>query len=237
MHAAVLLTSRNRLSCVGPSLRQQCEIVANKWWVQPTTRVSFTAAEVLHQAQVASRQSTGEICKRVVDRYTSLCKAFPFAMSFTICGVKGCLADLFCQTIVERRERVDTKRTLGMTLFSGSYCGMAQHFVFNVAFTKIFGVCTKLPTAISKTVTDAFVHAPLFYLPTYLAYDELMRFGSLSGMPDRIAKDLYGTWSAYMKVWPAVCMGLFTIVPVELRITCLATVSLVWLVVLSAVAH
>mmetsp|Transcript_158359 Transcript_158359/g.303885 ORF Transcript_158359/g.303885 Transcript_158359/m.303885 type:complete len:236 (-) Transcript_158359:65-772(-) len=182
-------------------------------------------------------QQTVQPGTNIVQRYRSFSLAYPFTAAFGICAAKGFLADAFAQKVIERKPGFEPRRAIAMTLFSGSYCGCAQHFVFNVAFTRIFGTCTKLPTAMKKMVADFSGHAPFMYMPTYFAFDELLRFGTLAGLWERYKEDLPKTMKEYLKVWPAVMMCLFTVVPVELRITVLAAVSFVWLIILSVTAH
>jgi len=75
------------------------------------------------------------------------------------------------------------------------------------------------------------------YLPAYLASDELLRFKTLAGLGERLKKDLGKVFTQYLKVWPCVTLFLFTVVPVELRITVLAGVSFAWLIILSVASH
>lgn len=220
---------------VAPCLRQR-RVVEFRRPVQSAFRSwSFPVNAV--QRHFSTQPPMNGLAKRISMRYRHLCSTWPWAMAFSICFLKGAAADTFAQKAIEKRAVIDERRTLGLALFSGAYCGCAQHFVFNVAFTWILGTCTKLPTAIKKTFLDFLGHAPFLYLPTYLAFDEFLRFETLRGLWDRIQVDLWNTWCAYIKVWPPVMMFCFTIVPVELRVTCLACVSVVWLMILSCVAH
>jgi len=193
------------------------------------------ARESAKQVKRASEQAKGGGALQV---YRKFSRTYPWVTAFGICFFKGAFADFFVQKIIEKRTEVDTTRTFALALFSGSYCGCAQHFVFNIAFTRIVGTSTKLPAAIAKTFLDFLGHAPFMYLPCYLAFDQFMRFGvDPWKLWERWERDLWNTWCAYIKVWPFVMMVAFTVVPMELRISVLACVSVVWLMVLSCVAH
>ena len=82
------------------------------------------------------------------------------------------LADLFAQGVIEGRQinggdggggggkTFSLARTLSFGFFSGAYLGCGQHFVYNVAFTRLFGSSQSLGTGAKKVAADAIVHVP-----------------------------------------------------------------------------
>merc|ERR1719433_247389 len=66
---------------------------------------------------------------------------------------------------------MDWRRNAAFATFSGAYLGIGQHYVYNVAFTRLFGAGNDLKTASIKVFADATVHVPMIYLPLYYTFE------------------------------------------------------------------
>ena len=123
-------------------------------------------------------------------------------------------------------------------MFAGAYLGIGQHFIYNVAFTRIFGAGHDLRTALMKVVADATVHVPCINLPLYYPFKTVVlgEGSALDGL-SRYRADAYDVLTTYWSMWPAVHLFNFTVMPTELRIHLIACVSFVWLVYLSYRSH
>ena len=181
---------------------------------------------------------------QVIRLYRQASKKTPHFVAFGTCLVKGSTSDAFAQKCVEGVDTLDIKRNLAFSIFSGAYLGCGQHFVYNVWFTRLFGASTSLQTGLKKSAMDLFVHVPLVYLPLYYAFEDT----ALGGTPVRGIQRLYaGTpeyaaelpevMTKYSMIFPLVHVLNFTVIPREMRIAVVATVSFAWLVVLSTVSH
>lgn len=170
-------------------------------------------------------------------RYRTLSQASPFLMGFGVCFAKGIIADTLAQKVIERRRDLDLRRMLAMALFSGTFCGCAYHVIFNTVFTRLWGTARSLSNLFAKVAADGLVVFPLLYMPTYFFFDETVRFCSMSNIAARWSNEMDETMRNYVKIWPATMVCVFTIVPVELRVSFIAGVSLVWLIILSVISH
>jgi len=164
-------------------------------------------------------------------------KARPYTLGFLTCAAKGVLADLITQKAIERKGELDVRRTMGMAIFSGSFCGCAYHFIFNIAFPRIFGTGVCLATLAGRISADALVVFPTLYMPCYLFFDELCRHGTLANLWQRYHAELGQSMRKYVQVWPTAMLLTFSVVPAELRVLFIASISFGWLTVLSAVSH
>eukprot|EP00747_Dinoflagellata_sp_TGD_P170839 gnl/TRDRNA2_/TRDRNA2_203454_c0_seq1.p1 gnl/TRDRNA2_/TRDRNA2_203454_c0~~gnl/TRDRNA2_/TRDRNA2_203454_c0_seq1.p1 ORF type:complete len:238 (+),score=9.40 gnl/TRDRNA2_/TRDRNA2_203454_c0_seq1:52-765(+) len=174
----------------------------------------------------------------VTGHFRSLNLRYPFAMAFGVCFLNGVASDSLAQSMSQQLEELQLNRIIAMALFSGSYCGCAQHFLYNVVFTQLLGSSTALwPTAVLKVALDALLIGPFVYMPTYFCFDEVLRFGSMAGLYDRWCADIWRSMCEYWKIWPPVCLALFVIVPVELRIGVFTGVSFCWQTILSLLVH
>lgn len=175
---------------------------------------------------------------RPLEAYRRASRSAPLATAFATCFLKGSASDGVSQKVVERRGELDWSRNLAFALFSGGYLGIGQHFVYNVAFARVFGASTNLATAAKKTVADSLVHVPLVYLPLYYPFETvaLGRGTALDGLR-RYKADCYDVLTTYWTMWPAVHLANFSVVPRELRISVVAGVSFAWLVFLSHRSH
>lgn len=191
--------------------------------------IGFSAGESAGVVRLRAPQFVG--------KFRELSRQHPFTISFAVCFGKGVIADLVAQKVVHKKEDVDLRRMAGMALFSGAYCGCAQHFVFNILFTRLLGAATTGVVAVKKMLLDVSVHAPFMYLAAYSVFIETLEFGVDANPLARWRRDVLDSMRAYVKVWPPVMLGLFTVVPTELRVSVLACVSFFWLVILSCVSH
>ena len=164
----------------------------------------------------------------------------PLKASFATCFVKGSASDLVAQTQVEKTQidKIDWPRTAAFACFSGAYLGCGQHFIYNVAFTRIFGAGHDLRTALQKVVADSLVHVPMINLPLYYPFKTVVlgEGTPLDGLK-RYRADAYDVMTTYWTIWPCFHLFNFTLTPIELRVHLIACVSFVWLVYLSYRSH
>jgi len=170
-------------------------------------------------------------------RYRFYNKRWPFMTAFAVCFSKGLLADSLAQFVIERRRRIDGRRVVAMALFSGSFTGCAYHFIFNNIFLRMFGTSKSIPTITAQAGIDFIAVFPFLYMPTYLLFDELLRCGSIFGVPSRWCTELESSMRQYIKIWPPTMLCVFAVVPTELRVSFIASVSFVWLIILSVISH
>ena len=182
---------------------------------------------------------------RALQTYRRLACKYPLRTSFGVCFVKGVVSDAFAQKCIERGN-FNPRRNLAFATFSGAYLGCGQHYVYNVAFTRMFGTSTTFLTGLQKTAADLFGHTPFMYLPLYYAFEDTALGGSVTngltrlygrdpetGLPTELLKVV----SQYACIFPLVHLINFTITPIEMRIGVVACTSVVWLVVLSTISH
>ena len=170
--------------------------------------------------------------------YGEASRRVPLCTAFCTCFLKGSASDLVVQGILEERPGIDWRRTLSFGVFSGAYLGVGQHFVYNVAFDRIFGPGRDFFTAAKKVSADAFLHVPFLYLPLYYPFEAVATGkGTVRDGLEAYAHDAPRVLSAYWTTWPAAHFISFTVLPQELRIAFVATLSFLWLCYLSAVSH
>ena len=176
----------------------------------------------------------------MLQAYRRASRGAPAATAFATCVAKGSASDAIAQLQVERVDRIDWARNAAFAFFSGAYLGVGQHYVYNVAFTRLFGSQTNVATALRKVAADSFGHVPLLYLPLYYSFKAVAlneEGGSVAGGLRRYRADAYDVLTTYWSAWPAVHLCSFTVMPTELRVGFVASVSFVWLVYLSYASH
>lgn len=167
--------------------------------------------------------------------YRRLARGAPLSTAFAVTFCKGSAADAVAQL---NEESFDWRRNASFALFSGAYLGVGQHYVYNVAFPLLLGAGRDLMTGCKKVLVDALVHVPLVYLPLYYPFETV---ATGKGTPaDGLRKyrdDAPKVLSTYWCTWPPVHLFSFTVLPTELRITFIASVSFLWLIFLSYASH
>ena len=114
-------------------------------------------------------------------------------------------------------------------------------FASRTRVPRLFGPGQDFKAVSMKVIADALGHVPLLYLPLYYSVENaLLRDVSVNGLADGFQQYLE-EWQkpcfAYWKMWPAFHFLNFMFTPKELRISCVAAVSFVWLVILSVISH
>lgn len=169
--------------------------------------------------------------------YAAASRAFPLSVAFATCWLKGSASDLVAQKVVEKKQHVNWRRNLAFAAFSGAYLGCAQHFIYNVVFTRVFGAGLNLWNAVRKVAADGLLHVPLLYLPLYYMFqDAVLRGGATAGLR-RYSEEWLECMKPYWSMWTFFHLANFCFTPPELRIGLIAALSFVWLVVLSYVSH
>ena len=171
-----------------------------------------------------------------MNAYRSLSRRAPLGTAFVTCFLKGSASDC----VIQQTETppFDWRRNCAFAFFSGAYLGIGQHFVYNVVFLRIFGSGRDFFTATKKVVADSFIHVPCLYLPLYYPFETVAtgRGSVLDGL-QRYVHDAPRVLTTYWCTWPPAHFLSFSVLPQELRIAFIASLSFVWLCYLSAVSH
>jgi protein Mpv17 len=180
------------------------------------------------------------VLKRGLTRYSDLYQRRPFGTSFLTCFVKGGIADVIAQTIIEQNDDISVRRAALFALWSGAYCGSGQHFIFNTLFGRVFGTATTVRVALSKACADSFIATPLLGIPIYYACKPIIESTAGAGPMDGLREYADGFWDFYWKpamVWIPAHLVTFSVVPVNFRIGWISFVSLGWLSFVSMTSH
>lgn len=176
---------------------------------------------------------------RIAGWYENVSLRRPWSTAFITCAIKGMAADLLIQIVVEGKKwrRNDWKRTLVFSSYGAFYCGWWQHFLYNIAYRRLFGTSTALFNAARTVLFDSVVHVPFVIFPVYYVYKALL-LGGNHGDTAYEGLCLYANEALtinmrYYSVWIPANMLVFTVVPVPFRIGFIATTSFAWLSLVS----
>ena len=104
-------------------------------------------------------------------RYNAWSLGAPFSCAFVTCAFKGTLSDLTAQKVIERRDRLNLRRSFAFACWGGFYLGCGQHVWYNLIFTRFFGAAQTTKATVQKVVTDSLVHVPLCCHPLYFTFE------------------------------------------------------------------
>lgn len=201
---------------------------AAAWYFRSRSTVALSPAEV------AAPKS---MIRTFLSLYSQASIRWALPVAFATCYLKGAASDLVAQKVVEKKETINWRRNFAFATFSGAYLGCGQHYVYNVAFTQLFGAATTPLVAFQKVVADALVHVPMIYLPLYYMCENTFLGGSPEQGLVKYQDEAWDTLSAYWKLWTFFHFANFTFTPVEFRIATIACVSFIWLIILSFMSH
>ena len=170
----------------------------------------------------------------------------PYASAFLTCSVKASAADWVVQsqsTSDEDNNQVDTeiniRRNLAFLLYGGLYQGMVQQYLYNTLFPALFGTQVTLSSVLEQVALDMTILTPFLCLPVaYLVKAVMMNEGGVNeGMQTYwLHVREGGLLTKYWMLWVPVQCLTFGVIPQHLRIVFIASVSFVWLMILSTIS-
>ncbi|GAX83203.1 hypothetical protein CEUSTIGMA_g10629.t1 [Chlamydomonas eustigma] len=180
-----------------------------------------------------------------------LAKSYPFTFGMVYSGLKTCGCDLLVQKVIEKREEIDWRRNSAFAAFGLFYLGGVQYAIYVPIFGRLFPnaasfaakpVVEKLKDApgirslFSQLFLDQCVHHPLLYFPLFYIIKDVVT----NDAPDpikavnRFIKNSREDMIALWKIWVPSTFLNFAFMPMHLRIPWVATTSLAWTCILSA---
>jgi len=165
----------------------------------------------------------------------------PFLTSVTITGAKAAAADLMIQTMIEKREKVDTTRLGLFGLFGFTYQGGFQYGLYAKLFERIWPG-TSMRMNICKVLATNLIVDPVFFFPVFYAMREYVfnAGGSDSTLTNNVKNgllkykenykdDWFNTWA----VWFPGHTVTYCLMPTHLRMPWIAFVSFGYVSLLS----
>lgn len=121
-------------------------------------------------------------------------------------GVLAGAADLSVQLATKKPQStkdlrdIDLRRTASFVAFGFGYSGLIQRFVYR-GFDRVFGIQNTFRVIMCKVAADAFIHAPIMYVPSFYITTSLLQGYSISGSVDRLRAAYSDTLKAYVSIW------------------------------------
>lgn len=183
--------------------------------------------------------------------FLRLAKTHPFKFGVAFSCFKTSASDLLVQKVVEKRENIDWRRNTAFATFGFFYLGGVQYFLYVPFFSRLFPgaasfaakpVAEKLRDAsglralVAQVFLDQAVHHPLMYFPVFYMMKDFVvsnnpdPFQALNEYKSNMKEDLIALW----KVWVPSTIFNFAFLPMWARIPWVASTSLIWTCILSA---
>ena len=162
--------------------------------------------------------------------------AFVLGTAFT--GVKTCVADILVQKQYEKRESIDWRRNLVFSSFGLCYLGAFQYVQYTLWFPRLFpgsgAVVVAKRVGFDQIINTGMWYYPLFYMVQSCVmdsrFDQETATAGLERYKRNITSDILYCWT----LWVPFQTINFSIVPVHMRVPFAASVSFVWVCILSA---
>jgi len=213
--------------------------------------------EATQVAGVLSGSTTASASAPFMSLINSFFQTQPYLAAFLTCSVKASAADMLAQSQEDSSEAndpsfnmetqtngLDISRNLGFLMYGGLYSGLAQNYLYNVVYPKLFGADDgSLQHIIEQVVADNLIFAPLLCLP--IAYVFKAAFTSEEVNWEAIAQGLQkyiddvtnkGLLWKYWSLWIPVQFMTFGVIPAHFRVVFVAAVSFFWICILSTIA-
>lgn len=184
---------------------------------------------------------------------------YPMAFAIVFAGAKCLIADEFVQRVLEGKTEIDRRRSLLFTGFGFFQVGWVQFLLYSRIYPWLFPVRAAVMAAplaqrlrdfhgmrqlATMVAIDQLVYHPTCYFPVFYTFQEILHLDPDGALRDVLAipgrayeswkkhvfTDLKALWCIFVPVSIVQC----SLVPVHLRVQFVATVGVVWTVVLSA---
>jgi len=146
------------------------------------------------------------------------------------------LGDVVAQVGVERRRRwqaFEPRRTARLAFYGGCVAGPALTTWYRVLELHV-RLSTPVRSLLARVALDQALFAPLF-LATFFTMQSLMTGRSLVQTKQHLASTYFKALANNYKLWPAVQLANFYLVPLRHRLMVVNTVALGWNTYLSVV--
>jgi hypothetical protein len=221
----------------------------------------ISASSTLRRVRSPSNVSRGRHSTAFIDPSTIIAgistfyQTQPYTSAFVTCAVKGVAADLVAQkqsAVQEQKVLVaktskrpfhrrggashtssfDLKRNIAFLLYSGIYQGMALELIYNTVIPKMFGTSILKNVLFSMFVVSPFLTLPMSYLFQALVFSRSPIVALQQYWADVRHQSLL---KIYWTIWIPVQTIAFSIVPQHLRISFIAAVSFLWMILFSSI--
>mmetsp|Transcript_53189 Transcript_53189/g.122217 ORF Transcript_53189/g.122217 Transcript_53189/m.122217 type:complete len:187 (-) Transcript_53189:179-739(-) len=168
----------------------------------------------------------------VINLLSASARRYPLAVACASTTLKTTSADVIVQTFIERREKLDYKRTAAFTIFGCGWMGAGQYFVYCKLLEALLPART-VSAALGKMSLDQFIHVPFVFMPIFYLTDACVQGEGISYARQKYENEIVETMTANWQLWlPAQFIG-FRFVPPHVRVPYVACVSFVWTMILS----
>lgn len=157
--------------------------------------------------------------------YLRLLEKHPWKTQVISTATLMSMGDVLAQVYIEDKKKdYDIIRTARFFFFGTIYVGPALR-TWYLTMERIIGVSRN--TALLKVAADQGCFAPVF-LSTFIAGMEFLRGGKLTEIKNKIKQDFVPVLITNYKIWPAVQICNFYLVPFHLRILVVNITALGW---------
>ena len=175
----------------------------------------------------------------LLQRVDGWLKRKPVLGSAVVMGIKAWLADLLIQCAVEKRDSIDTQRSVLFATFGTTYQGVFQYLMYNRGF-EVWFPGRGLRNVVTKIALTNLVSDPVFFFPAFYTMREAMggergagAWDTVSRALDKYRANCVTDWRNSWAIWVPAHIVTYGFCPVHLRISWMASVSFAYVMLLS----
>lgn len=150
----------------------------------------------------------------------------PFLTQCVTCGLLVASGDVISQKVIENQPQLNIERTVKFAAFGLLYIGPAISIWYRF-LDRSFGVKKFLLKPWQKVIADQTIFSPQINLLAIPVLG-LLNSNSLEQMKDNVRNNYVDIMIANYKIWPAVQMVNFYLVPLNYRVVFASFFSLIW---------
>ncbi|CAL8073337.1 unnamed protein product [Orchesella dallaii] len=163
----------------------------------------------------------------VFSRIARRLKGSPVFIASLQAGGLMSVGDGISQTMVEKKDKFDVGRNIRFGLLGLCIIGPTLRTWYGILDRRINIQASKLRTAVVKMAVDQGIFAPIF-IGNFLGINSLTQGNSLSQMKNDVSKNFKDVVISNYKLWPAVQLISFSVVPLQYRVLFVQSVAVFW---------
>jgi hypothetical protein len=175
-------------------------------------------------------------------------KRHPLALGTMFACTKAVMADLFAQTLIEKKsfDDLDLRRVVLFATLGIFYNGLCVYGIYAKFYPKLwpkvfenFHKWKTISKSLTQTTADVLIHATFLYFPFFYVlkaciFDGFSMDSAKGGLNKYFFENMFDDFKSTMSVWFPCNLIAFGYVPPYLRTPYMSTISFLWVLILSS---
>lgn len=185
---------------------------------------ALLSASPVHVATLAPPLAT---LRSVGQSYAAISTRHPYITAACTAGCVICLADVTCQSVLQRdTPGLDYRRTAALTLFGTWHYGVPAKSLY-LMYDRVLGTSPSLSIATKKMLFDVYIHTPFLLIPSFYVITGVVRGRCIQNCLAQLRREWFTASFGSALFWTPLCLFNFRMIPQHSRVLYVAFCSFI----------